>query len=321
MSCGGTCQCSASKQSTAVAESSTIVASKHLPKPEWLKIRPPSQKDREAFGEVKQTLKDLKLTTVCEEAHCPNLSECWSSGTATFMVLGDTCTRGCRFCAIKTGKHGQEVDPMEPYKIAMAVEKWGLDYIVITSVDRDDLPDEGAGHFATCIEVAKQHRPDLKVEVLIPDFKAKHELLDKIIAAKPEVIAHNLETTRALTPRVRDQRAKFDQSLEVLRYIKEKAPQILTKTNIMLGLGEPEADVVDAMKEARSVSCDILTVSQYLQPSDRHIKLKEYVHPNVFKKYQEIGEKLGFLYVVSGPFIRSSYKAGDYYKKYVLDKK
>jgi len=219
-----------------------------LTKPPWLKIRPPTKK----FQDIKSTLKRLNLVTVCEEAHCPNAAECWSGGTATFMVMGDTCTRGCRFCNIKSAKLGQPLDPEEPARLAKAIEEWGLDYAVITSVDRDDLPDQGASHFAECIKKIKQARPSTIVEVLIPDFQGDIGCLKTIIAAKPEVIAHNIETVSSLQRKVRDIRANYNQSLNVLKTIKQLSPETFTKSSIMLGFGETEDEIIQTLKDLRS---------------------------------------------------------------------
>lgn len=282
-----------------------------LGKPEWLKIRPPSGK----FKEVKQTLKELGLVTVCEEAHCPNLAECWSGGTATFMVLGDTCTRACKFCNVKTGFPAKPVDPEEPYKLAEAIKKWGLNYIVITSVDRDDLIDQGAGHFARCIKIIKQKIPDILIEVLIPDFRGDVDCLKKIVKAKPDVIDHNVETVERLQKTIRDPRANYNQSLSVLKNVKKLDKTIYTKSSIMLGLGEKEDEVIQTMKDLRKIDVDVFTLGQYLRPSNWHIAVNEYVNPDSFDYFKKKGEELGFKYVASGPFVRSSYRAGEFFIK------
>ncbi len=282
-----------------------------LVKPPWLKIRPPTGQ----FSDVKQTLRRLNLVTVCEEAHCPNISECWSGGTATFMVLGDTCTRGCRFCHVKHARVGRELDPNEPRKIAEAVAEWKLDYIVITSVDRDDLPDQGAGHFAACIRAIKEKSPSVIVEVLVPDFRGNVDCLKTIIAAGPEVIAHNIETVKRLQRTVRDMRAGYEQSLFVLKTIKDLSPQTYTKSSVMVGLGETDAEVEQALRDLRSIGVDVVTFGQYLQPSKRHIQLQEYVPLEKFNYYKQLAEQMGFLYCASGPFVRSSYKAGELFLK------
>jgi len=289
-----------------------------LPKPEWLKIRAPSR--LESYEKIKKAMRSRGLVTVCEESHCPNIPECWANeGTATFMVMGDTCTRACKFCNIKTAYPAKPLDPDEPRKLAEAIAEIGLDYAVVTSVDRDDLPDQGAGHFAACIREIKKQHPDCLVEVLIPDFRGDKTCIKQIVDAKPDVTAHNIETTRVLTPNIRDPRAKYDQSLDVLQAIKKMNPKIFTKSAIMLGLGEKEEDVIQAMKDLRAIDVDIFTIGQYLQPSQKHIKLVEYVHPDMFLHFKTVGEKLGFAFVASGPFVRSSYKAGELFVKNILN--
>ncbi|PSO07213.1 lipoyl synthase [Candidatus Marsarchaeota G2 archaeon BE_D] len=279
-------------------------------KPEWLKIRPPSG---EKYIMIKGLKEGLELHTVCEEAHCPNICECWGGGTATFMVMGDLCTRHCRFCAVKSGRPNGYLDPLEPVKLAYAIRRMNLRYVVVTSVDRDDLEDGGASHFAACIREIRRLNPSIYVEVLIPDFRGDVEALKRVVEARPNVVAHNIETVRRLTPIVRDPRAGYDQSLAVLENIKELDGGIYTKSSIMVGLGETKEEVVSAMRDLREVGVDFLTIGQYLQPSKGHIPVKEYVHPDVFEEYRLIGESLGFKYVASGPLVRSSYKAGEYF--------
>ncbi len=283
-------------------------------KPEWLKIRPP---EPGAFPALKQALRNRNLHTVCEEAHCPNMAECWSKGTATFMILGDTCTRACRFCAIKTGNPKEFVDMHEPRKIAQAAKDMKLDYVVLTSVSRDDLEDKGASHFASCIKEIKSMSKDIFVEVLIPDFHDPH-FLRKIVEASPDVIAHNIETVRRLQKSVRDKRFGYESSLRVLQSSKEMNKKMYTKSSIMLGLGETEEEVVQAMKDLRDIGVDFLTLGQYLRPSDWHIAIQEFIPPEKFESYKKIGENLGFLYVAAGPFVRSSYNAGEFFIKNVL---
>lgn len=273
------------------------------------------------FQNVRQTIKNLGLHTVCEEAHCPNMSECWSGGTATFMVLGDTCTRGCKFCNVKTFYKGMSVDKKEPEKLALAVKEWGLEYVVITSVDRDDLPDQGAGHFSECIKKIKKESPEILVEVLIPDFRGNIDCLKKIISAEPDVIAHNMETVRRLQRTVRDPRANYQQSLFVLEKIKQLRPQIFTKSSLMLGFGETDQEVLEAMRDLREKGVDILTLGQYLQPSQKHIAVAEYVPQEKWEFFKMMGEELGFLYVASGPLVRSSYRAGELFVKNVMAKR
>ena len=279
-------------------------------KPEWLKIRPPSG---EKYLMIKGLKEGLELHTVCEEAHCPNIYECWGGGTATFMVMGDLCTRHCRFCAVKSGRPNGYLDPLEPVKLAYAIRRMNLRYVVVTSVDRDDLEDGGASHFAACIREIRRLNPSIYIEVLIPDFRGDVEALKRVVEARPHVVAHNIETVRRLTPAVRDPRAGYDQSLAVLENIKKLDGGIYTKSSIMLGLGETKEEVVSAMEDLRRVGVDFLTIGQYLQPSKGHIPVKEYVHPDVFEEYRLIGESLGFKYVASGPLVRSSYKAGEYF--------
>ncbi|MBI2143011.1 lipoyl synthase [Candidatus Woesearchaeota archaeon] len=294
-------------------------------KPEWLKIRPPT----ETFTELRQLISHFGLHTVCEEAHCPNMSECWSGGTATFMVLGDTCTRGCKFCAVKTGNPKGAVSNAEPLMLARCVKEMNalngggsgsqkMDYIVITSVDRDDLPDQGASHFARCIAEVKKANPGIMVEVLTPDFRGSVECVKTIVDANPDVFDHNIETVRRLQRKVRDPRAGYEQSLSVLAAVKDINPGIFTKSSVMLGLGETEDEVVEAMRDLRGIDVDILTLGQYLRPSGWHLAVAEYVAPERFNKLKLLGEGLGFKYVAAGPFVRSSYRAGELFVKNVL---
>lgn len=286
--------------------------------PEWFKIRPPTTK---AFAKIKNQLQTTGLKTVCEEAHCPNLSECWSGGTATFMLLGETCTRGCRFCAVKTGNPHQEIDPLEPYKLAQTIKKFNLDYVVLTMVARDDLPDGGAQHIAQCIRAIHRESPKILIEMLTSDLRGNTDSLMKILESGIVVLAHNIETIDRLTKFVRDGRATYAQSLQLLKNSKKIAPHIYTKSSIMLGLGETEEEVISAMKDLRAVGVDMLTLGQYLQPSEHHIMLKEYVHPDIFAHLKQIGLDLGFMYVASGPLVRSSYRAGELYVKSLLTQK
>jgi lipoic acid synthetase len=250
---------------------------------------------------------------VCEEAHCPNIGECWGSGTATFMVMGDICTRGCRFCAVNTRRNGAPLDPDEPKNVAMAINEMELDYVVLTSVDRDDLPDQGAKHFAACIREIRTHAPKTLVEVLIPDFCGQIDLLHYVVDARPDVLAHNIETTRRLTPKVRDPRAGYEQSLALLQRVKEQDPNMMTKSSIMVGVGESNIEVIETMTDLRALNVDFLTLGQYLRPTKKHLKVESFVTPEQFTKYQQIGEGLGFAYVASGPLVRSSYKAGEFF--------
>lgn len=286
-------------------------------KPDWFRIRLPL--DTSKFQHIRETVRKYGLHTVCEESHCPNIPECWANeGTATFMVLGDECTRACRFCAVKTRWSGRQPDPEEPEKLARAVAEIGLDYVVITSVDRDDLPDQGANHFAACIQAIKKLSPEMLVEVLTPDFRGNEECVRAVIEAGPDVYAHNIETVRRLQGIVRDKRASYEQSLSVLRCAKELNPKIFTKSSIIVGFGETEEEVLQTMDDLRAAGVDILTVGQYLRPSSWHIEVSEYVHPSVFEKYKRAGEEKMFLYVTAGPFVRSSYRAGELFVKNVL---
>ncbi|MEK6837953.1 MAG: lipoyl synthase [Nanoarchaeota archaeon] len=292
-------------------------------KPEWFKIRPPAEK----FSELKELITHFGLHTVCQEAHCPNMSECWSGGTATFMVLGDTCTRGCKFCAVKTGNPGGIVKESEPFLLAQCVKEMNslsssgrIDYIVITSVDRDDLPDQGAGHFARCVIEVKKTNPGIMVEVLTPDFKGNRECIKAVVESGPDVFDHNIETIKRLQGKVRDPRANYEQSLSVLAAAKELNSEVFTKSSIMLGLGETEEEIIEAMKDLRAINVSILTLGQYLRPSSWHLPVVEYVSPEKFNKLRLVGESLGFKYVAAGPFVRSSYRAGELFIKNVLKK-
>lgn len=287
------------------------------PKPNWLKVRAPSG-DR--YLEIKEMLSELKLATVCQEAKCPNIGECWGGGTATFMLMGEVCTRGCKFCAVKTGNPRGKIDPDEPEKVGWAISQMSLDYVVITSVDRDDLPDEGASHFSRTIEVIKKNNPRLIIEVLTPDFKGKMELVAQIVRAKPDVFAQNVETVERLTKKVRDPRAGYWQTLNVLKGVKELDSTRYTKTSLMLGLGETDDEVLQTLKDLRSVNCDVVTFGQYLQPTPRHLKVEEFVTPEKFEFWKKTAEDMGFLYVASGPLVRSSYKAGEYFMMGVIEK-
>lgn len=285
--------------------------SRFPPKPSWLRVDLPTG---EKYRFLKDTLKGLELHTVCEEARCPNVAECWGGGTATFMVLGDVCTRGCRFCAVKTARRGTAVDAGEPRKVADAVKAMGLDYVVITSVDRDDLPDQGASHFADVIRAVKE-ATGILVEVLIPDFRGKADCLSVIAAAGPDVIAHNVETVRRLTSVVRDPRATYEQSLGVLRAVKELNPRMLTKSSIMLGVGETIDDINETLGDLRKAGVDFLTLGQYLQPTSKHLNVTRFVPPEEFDALGKLAESYGFSYVASGPLVRSSYRAGEFFIK------
>jgi lipoic acid synthetase len=297
--------------------SAGATAKKISPKPEWLKVRAPGG---ENFVRIKEMAKELKLATVCQEARCPNIAECWGGGTATFMLMGEVCTRGCRFCNVKTGNPKGKIDPFEPEKIAYSIAQMKLEYVVITSVDRDDLPDQGVDHFARTVKTIKKLDPRLIVEILTPDFRGERVLVDQLVESEPDVFAHNIETTERLTPKVRDPRATYRQSLAVLQFVKDKDPKRYTKSSIMLGLGEQEDEVRQALRDLRGVGCDVVTFGQYLQPSKRHLKVQEYVTPEKFAEWQTEAEGMGFLYVASGPLVRSSYRAGEFFMKGMIDK-
>ncbi|KAJ0233870.1 Lipoyl synthase [Hirschfeldia incana] len=289
----------------------------NVKKPAWLRQKAPQG---ERFQEVKESLTRLKLNTVCEEAQCPNIGECWNGGgdgiaTATIMVLGDTCTRGCRFCAVKTSRNPAPPDPMEPENTAKAITSWGVDYIVITSVDRDDLPDGGSGHFAQTVKAMKRLKPDIMIECLTSDFRGDLEAVDSLVHSGLDVFAHNIESVKRLQRLVRDPRAGFEQSMSVLKHAKVSKPGMITKTSIMLGLGETDEELKETMADLRAIDVDILTLGQYLQPTPLHLTVKEYVTPEKFDFWKTYGESIGFRYVASGPLVRSSYRAGELFVK------
>jgi len=277
-------------------------------KPEWLKIKPPGG---ENYLKIKGLLRDLKLHTVCEEASCPNVSECWGGGTATVMLMGDTCTRGCKFCHVKSGNPQGVLDVNEPENVARAISELGLTYVVLTSVDRDDLADGGAAHIAQTVRNLKTLRSQTLVEILTPDFRGDLQAVRTVMDAGPDVFAHNLETVERLQKTVRDGRCGYRQSLDVLAAAKERRPKAITKSSLMLGLGETESEIAQAMDDLRAVGVQILTIGQYLRPSSWHIAVSEYVKPEIFKQYEEMGLSKGFLCVPSGPLVRSSYRAGE----------
>ncbi|XP_048388644.1 lipoyl synthase, mitochondrial [Stegostoma tigrinum] len=288
--------------------------------PPWLKTEIPLGKN---YNKLKNTLRNLNLHTVCEEARCPNIGECWGGGekgtaTATIMLMGDTCTRGCRFCSVKTSRNPPPLDPDEPFNTANAIAEWNLDYVVLTSVDRDDLPDGGAKHFAATVSRLKERHSKIIVECLTPDFRGDLKAVETVALSGLDVYAHNVETVRELQRTVRDPRARFDQSLSVLKHAKEVKPCLLSKTSIMLGLGETDAQVYATLKELREAGVDCVTLGQYMQPTKRHLKVDEYITPEKFKFWENVGNELGFLYTASGPLVRSSYKAGEFFLKKIL---
>lgn len=271
-------------------------------KPDWLRVKLPTG---EAYREVRQIVSEHKLHTICESGNCPNMGECWGAGTATFMILGNVCTRSCGFCAVSTGAPA-EADPYEPLRVAKSIKLMGLKHAVITSVDRDDLPDGGSAIWAKTVEVVRSLNPGITLETLIPDFQGKWENLARIVAVKPDIVSHNLETVRRLTRMVRIQ-AKYDRSLEVLKRLSDAG--ITTKSGVMLGLGESVDEVLDTMDDLRQVGVSILTIGQYLQPTKTHLEVQEYITPDQFAWYRDQALAKGFRFVESGPLVRSSYHA------------
>ncbi|KAH8918526.1 lipoyl synthase [Atractiella rhizophila] len=281
--------------------------------PDYLRTKIPVS---ESYNSIKRDLRGLGLNTVCEEARCPNIGQCWSGSkgeaTATIMLMGSECTRACRFCSVSTSRTPAPLDPNEPSNVATAISRWGVGYIVMTSVDRDDLPDYGAAHFASTIRETKTRAPHILFEALTPDFLANRELVSLVANAGLSVFAHNVETVERLTPEVRDRRAGYRQSLRTLELAKETTGgRVLTKSSIMLGLGEEEEEVIQTLRDLRSVGVDVVTLGQYMRPTKRHMKVDSYVAPEVFEKYAEKAREMGFLYVASGPLVRSSFKAGE----------
>ena len=275
-------------------------------KPSWLRAKVPGG---ERFSNLRDLVRSERLHTVCEEARCPNIGECWNAGEATFMILGDTCTRACGFCAVTSGRPG-EVDIFEPIRLAITVEKMGLDYCVITSVNRDDVPDGGASIFAGCIRAVRDRTPHVEVEVLVPDFQGNREALSTVVKAKPVVLNHNIETVPRLYSRARP-KAIYTQSLELLQRVKDYAPSMTTKSGIMVGLGETKDELVQPLSDLRTHRCDLLTIGQYLRPSPKHLQIQRYYAPEEFDELGDIARGLGFLHVESGPLVRSSYHAGE----------
>ncbi|EFE43190.1 hypothetical protein TRV_02005 [Trichophyton verrucosum HKI 0517] len=291
--------------------------------PSWLKTSIP---DSSSYKKIKNDLRGLNLHTVCEEARCPNISECWGGGskaaaTATIMLMGDTCTRGCRFCSVKTSRTPPPLDPHEPENTAEALSRWGLGYVVLTAVDRDDLADSGARHFAETVRRIKGKAPSILVECLTGDFDGNLDMVSLMAKSGLDVFAHNVETVEALTPFVRDRRAGFQKSLSVLRAAKAANPDLITKTSMMLGLGETEEQVLDALRQLRASQVDVVTFGQYMRPTKRHMAVHEYVRPDVFDMWKEKALEMGFLYCASGPLVRSSYKAGEAFIENVLKKR
>ena len=280
-------------------------------RPEWMKVRAPSADSR--YFEVRNLIHGQSLHTICEEARCPNISECWGRGTATFQILGDTCTRACRYCYVNSGKPEHPPDPLEPLRLAQTAAQMGLKHVVVTSVDRDDVPDRGAGHYAATIRALKQKLPDASIEVLTPDFLGVEEgALRTVLGARPEVFNHNIETVRRLHTRMRGAKASYDKALWLLARAKEIADYpVLTKSGIIVGLGETNEEVVETMRDLREHGVDVVTIGQYLQPSAKHATIDRWVHPDEFRWFREQGEALGFGSVFSGPLVRSSYRADE----------
>mmetsp|Transcript_28302 Transcript_28302/g.39968 ORF Transcript_28302/g.39968 Transcript_28302/m.39968 type:complete len:426 (-) Transcript_28302:31-1308(-) len=294
----------------------------HRRLPPWLKVKPPGG---EHYVQLKKSLKERKLATVCEEAKCPNIGECWSGGedhiaTATIMIMGDTCTRGCRFCAVKTSRNPPPLDPMEPENTAQAVAGWGVDYVVITTVNRDDLPDGGAAHFAKTVQLVKLKNPSMLIECLTGDFNGNMEAVELMARSGMEVYAHNIETVESLQRWVRDRRANYKKSLQVLEHAKKVNPKIVTKSSIQLGHGETDEEVRKTMQDLLDAGVDAVTLGQYLQPSKKHMKVDSFVTPEKFEYWKQEGERMGFKYVASGPLVRSSYRAGEFYMKHIVKK-
>ena len=280
-------------------------------RPEWMKVRAPSRDSR--FYDVRALIHGQSLHTICEEARCPNIAECWGRGTATFQILGETCTRACRYCYVTSGRPEHPPDPLEPLRLAQTARQMGLRHVVVTSVDRDDLPDRGAGHFAATIRALKARVPEASVEVLTPDFLDVEEAaLQTVLAERPEVFNHNIETVRRLHRRMRGAKVDYDRALWLLARAKEMAGyDVLTKSGIIVGLGETNDEVLETMRDLRAHGVDVVTIGQYLQPSPRHAPIDRWVHPDEFRSFREEGEKMGFGSVFAGPLVRSSYRADE----------
>jgi lipoyl synthase len=280
-------------------------------RPEWMKVRAPSADSR--YFEVRELIHGQGLHTICEEARCPNIAECWGRGTATFQILGDTCTRACRYCYVNSGRPEHPPDPLEPLRLAQTAAQMGLSHVVVTSVDRDDLADRGAGHYAATIRALQRRLPEASVEVLTPDFlDCEEEALRTVLAERPQVFNHNIETVRRLHRRMRGAKASYDKALWLLRRAKEVADYpLLTKSGIIVGLGEANEEVVETMSDLREHGVDVVTIGQYLQPSSKHAQIDRWVHPDEFRWFREQGEALGFGSVFSGPLVRSSYRADE----------
>lgn len=286
--------------------------------PSWLKITVPSGKQMDVFRKVSGTLVDLGLNTICETGKCPNRNECWSAGTATFLIMGNVCTRRCRFCNSDSATKGLRLDKEEPKKIAVAVKQLGLKYVVLTSVDRDDLPDQGSAHIAETINAVKTDNPQVIIEALIPDFRGDVEALETIVKTRLDVLGHNIEVVKELQTIARDPKANYEQSLSVLKNAKKINKKIITKSSLMLGLGETREHVERAMDDLIAADVDVLTIGQYLRPSKKCLPVKEYIEPKIFEELEKIGMTKGFRAVVAGPFVRSSYKAAELLTKKLI---
>jgi len=297
-------------------------ASRRAIKPSWIKAKPATSNK---YNSLRSTVRELGLATVCEEAKCPNIGECWGgdSATATIMIMGDTCTRGCSFCAVKTSRKPSPLQKDEPERVAEAVVRWGLDYVVLTSVDRDDINDYGASHFRSVIkkltEKAKREKKVMYIEALTPDFRGELNFVTEVATSGLDVYAHNIETVKRLQRRVRDFRATYEQSLSVLEHVKCVNDKVLTKTSLMLGLSETDDEIRQTLRDLRSINVDIVTFGQYLQPTPRHLHVKQYLTPRKYEQWSEEAMKMGFKYVASGPMVRSSYKAGDFFMKNLIN--
>ncbi|WP_455369210.1 lipoyl synthase [[Eubacterium] cellulosolvens] len=293
---------------TNIRKSTPRKGSLQIRKPDWLRVGIQKSED---FYEIARNLRSYRLHTVCEEANCPNSTDCWSRRTATFMILGDVCTRSCRFCAVESSRIGKPLDSQEPERLAEVVKKLGIKYVVITSVDRDDLSDGGAKHFAKCVLSVKRLSPESKVEVLIPDFGGKIGSLKYVVSSRPNIIAHNIETVRRLHNKVRDKRASYDLSLNVLETVKKLDKRIWTKSSLMVGVGETKLEVLDSIKDLKDKGVDIITIGQYLQPNRKKLSVEEYIAPEIFDYFKIEAKKLGFKKIFSGPLVRSSYHADE----------
>ncbi len=282
--------------------------------PSWLRVKLPTG---ENYEKIKRVSSARNLHTVCEEARCPNIAECWGAGTATFMVLGELCTRGCRFCSVSSALKPPPPDPLEPAKLTQTIQEMGLDYIVLTTVCRDDLPDQGASHIAQCVRSIRSACPNTKIEVLMQDFRGDKSLIARVLEASPDVAAHNLETVRRLSPAIRDVKAGYEQSLRVLSYFREILPQTPTKSSLLLGIGETEEEVLESLRDLRSVGVSMVTLGQYLRPdsSGRNLPVHEFLPPERFDFYASCARKMGFSEIASGPLVRSSYHAGELFLK------